>query len=389
MYNVLNRKTVSDFIFQDEIYRGFSIHSPKGVALWEMLLNCLLECFDEELGDIKIIRCVPQIIRSDFLSDFYEDHFYRIENRIPCMKTDEGHPLFMTTDELPYLFSNLDKGNTLFSTYTVVRPRSFAVKPYLREEFIRYFQFLVSADVNELDDTIERVKNASVRFFERIRIPVVLVDRHSDSYYFKKSCFHSVWLNGNIESVLQCGILRKKTDASSGKGRAVIDVGGAQRLLASFIYANSDSYGLFLPYYLRDYDVIIRGGTQTKLTDTLTKSLRGIGGRIEFSPDSFQLKEIKRIAIEESAIAIAVPRKADGKEFLTIYNRDMTKSDLYSDHDVTEWITQKYKALEQLTYDKQTSMIRSRIRGEKLYFKNSHKSYTIVREGLFNESAVL
>ena len=45
----------SNFIFQDAICKGYSIHSSRCLEIWELLLNCLLECFQEEFGEIKIL----------------------------------------------------------------------------------------------------------------------------------------------------------------------------------------------------------------------------------------------------------------------------------------------------------------------------------------------
>lgn len=383
IYQVFSREIVSDFIIQDAICKGYSIHSSKALVLWELLLNRLLECFSEELGEIKIVNTVPQIIISDFLTDFYRDRFCRIEDRIPRYKEEQDEKSYIATDELPFLFSNLDKGNTLFSAYTVVRPRAFAVKPYLREEFIRYFQFVISADENSLDDVIRRIQNAACRFFEKIRVSVVLVDRHSDSYYEKKSCFHAVWLNGNVESVLQCGILKKRFESASGKSKVVIDVGGAQRLLASFLYANSDSYGLFLPYDMRDYDVVVSGGEKTEVLDAFIKEAEKVGCRIKLQCDHLPLKKGKRSAIEESALALVAKRKIGGKDFLTVYNRDMTKTDFCSPCDIKKWFEEKYRDLEQRTCEIQTEKIQSKIKDGKLYYKSGDSSYEVIEDGLF------
>ena len=383
MYEILNRNNVSNYIIQDAICKGYSIHSSKCLELWELLLNCLLECFQEEFGEIKIINKVPQLLNSNLLYNFYEDHFCRIEDRIPIIIDDEGNRIFVTTDELPFLFSNLNKGNALFSTYTVVRPRSFAVKPYLREEFIRYFQFVFASRECELGEVIKRVKLATNRFFLKIRMPVVLVDRHSDSYYSTKSCFHSVWMNGNIESVLQCGLLRKRFVTSSNESKFVIDVGGAQRLLAAFIFANSDSYGLFLPHSLRDYDVIVRQTDSMKLLDQFKEHFSKVGGRIKIIRDDIRLKKIKRISIKESAVAIIVQRRIKGNDFLTIYNRDMTKTDIHIDNELQMWRSKKYVFLDKAPYYKQNAIIQSKIHDEKLFFKSSNKSYAVIRDGLF------
>ncbi len=384
MYDVFNRKTVANYIYQDGICKGYSIHLPKGVALWEKILNSLLECFGEEFDGIKIINTVPPMCNSKLLTNFYAEHFYRIENRIPCVNDRKSNKEYITTDALPYLVSKLNEADNLFSTYTVVRPRSFAVKPFLREEFIRYFQFIISFDENDMANGIEKIMKATNTFFERTRLSVTLVDRHSDSYYLKKSCFHSIWMNGNVESILQCGIIRKRFETMSGKDRIVVDIGGAQRLLASFIYANSDMYGLFLPYYMRDYDIIIRYNNKTEVINSFIKNVTDANYRVKLCPGDLSLKKIKKIAIEESAVAIVTQRMVNGNDFLTIYNRDMSKSDIVTDWDVTEWILKKYPILERLSYEKQYCVIRSRIIGDILYYKNGNKGYTIVREGLFN-----
>ena len=383
MYEVFNRKTVSNYIFQDAICKGYSIHSLSAVSLWEMLLNSLLECFADELGEIKVINTVPSLIDSNVLTEFYGEHFYRIENRIPNFDDDKGNRQFIITDELPYLVSRLKQSDKVFSAYTVVRPRSFAVKPFLREEFIRYFQFVISSDKMNIDKCIGNIKRAAIRFFKQVRISVVLVDRHSDSYYLKKSCFHSAWMNGNIESVLQCGILRNHFDSVSGKDRIIIDVGGAQRMLASFIYTNSDTHGLFLPYHMRKVDIIIRSDRKTDILSKFEKIVSGVGCRIKVIYDDMPLKKIKKMAIAESAIAIVVQRVSEGKEFLTVYNRDMTKTDIYIDCNIGEWIKQKYNVIENLAYDKQISIINSQIDEKKTTLRKGNKCYSIIKDGLF------
>lgn len=384
LYNVFDRKAISKFISQDAICKGYSIHLPNGRNIWEALINCLLDCFYAEFGDIKIIDTVPQISESSKLLDFYGDHFDRIENRIPCICNVNGNKVFATTDALPYLYSKLYLSNYLFSTYTVVRPRSFAVKPFLREEFIRYFQFVFAIEECDLRCSIDKIRTATIRFFERIRIPVVLVDRHSDSYYLKKSCFHSVWANLNIESVLQCGILRKSFDYGSGYKKRVIDIGGAQRLLASFIYVNSDSHGLFLPYYMRNFDIIIKSPKKSAILDEFVRCVNNVGGRINYVSSDLSLRVIRRIAIKESALAIVVQRVIDGKVFLTIYNRDMTKSEVVTIADVEDWIAKKYNLIERMPSDLQNSIICSRIKEGKLYLRKGSKNYKIINDGLFN-----
>ena len=383
MYEVFDRKAVSNYIFQDAICKGYSIHSPSAVSLWEMLLNNLLECFVEELGEIKVINTVPSLIDSNILTEFYGDYFYRIENRIPDFVDDEGNRRFITTDELPYLVSRLKQSDILFSAYTVVRPRSFAVKPFLREEFIRYFQFVISSDKMNIDKCIENIKRAAIRFFKQIRVSVILVDRNSDSYYSKKSCFHSVWMNGNIESVLQCGILRKRFDSLSGKDRIIIDIGGAQRMLASFIYTNSDMHGLFLPYHMRNVDIIIRSNKKTNILNKFEKIVSAVDCRLKIIYDNMPLKKIKKMAIAESVLAIVVQRVSEGKEFLTVYNRDMTKTDIYIDRNIEEWIKHKYNIIENLPYDKQVAIINSQVDEKNSNFRKGNKSYSIIKEGLF------
>ena len=384
MYDVFNRKIVTDFIYQDGICKGYSIHFPRAVRLWNNLLNCLLECFSEEFSDIKIINNVPPMYGYDFLSNFYGKHFYRLENRIPTMIDDTNSKVFITTDALPYLTSKLNNSDAVFSSYTVVRPRSFAVKPFLREEFIRYFQFVIATDEKDLSVTINKIFNAANMFFNRTRIATVIVDRHSDSYYLKKSCYHSVWMNGNIESVLQCGILKKHFDTVSGTERVVIDIGGAQRLLATFIYNNSDKYGLFLPYHLRDYDIVVRADQNTKIIERFVKYAIAAGYRVKICPANLPLKKAKNIAVEESVLAVVAQRKVAGNDFLTIYNRDMSISNIHTDSEITEWIHNYCSALESLSYRKQKTIIDSKITNQVLYYKNEKKGYTVIQEGLFS-----
>lgn len=382
-YNICNGKITPEYIINDAICKGFPIHTPKAKAIWEMLLNCLLESIREEFDALQIIYTLPHILPTQYLAGFYNDRFSRIEERIPYFINEEGVKMSVLTDALPYLFSKLDEGNVLFSTYTVVRPRSFGVKPFLRDEFIRYFQFVISLDEKKLDKNLEKIEKAIFRFFDHIRIPVVKVNRHSDSYYLKKSCLHALWMNGNVESVLQCGILRKRYESNSANGKIVIDVGGAQRLLATFIYNNSDTHGLFLPHHLRDFDIIIRSDQTTELLDLFTESVSGIGGRLKYVPEHLPLNKIKRMAITESAIAIVVKRIVDNRNFLTIYNRDMTLTNLYSNQDVADWISQKYDIMERMPFEQQQKQIYSRINQNELYFK-TNKHYPLIKNGLFN-----
>ena len=382
-YKIFNGKILSEYFLKDAIYRGFAIHTPSARTIWEMLLNKLLDNIREEFDNIQIIHFQPQTVPTEFLADFYNDCFSRIEDRIPHFTNEQGVKMSVMTDALPYLFTKLDEGDVLFSTYTSVRPRVFGLKPLLRDEFIRYFQFIVSLDEKKLDENLGKLEKAIFRFFDEIRIPVVKVDRHSDSYYLKKSCLHALWMNGNVESVLQCGILRKRHESKLANGKVVIDMGGAQRLLATFIYNNSDTHGLFLPHHLRDCDIIIRSDQAIELLDLLTESVCGIGGRLKYVPEHLPLSKIKRMAISESAIAIAVKRIVDDRKFLTIYNRDMTVTNLYSNQDVADWISQKYSIIERMPFEQQQKQIFSRIDHDKLYFK-TNKQYTLIKNGLFN-----
>lgn len=382
-YTICNNRIISEYLLKDAFARGFTIHTPKARAIWEILLNNLIEKISEEFGTIRIVRFQPQTIPTDFLADFYNDRFSRIEERIPNFINEQGAKMSVTTDALPYLFSKLDEDNVLFSTYTVVRPRKFGLKSLLRDEFIRYFQFVISSDENNLDENLVKLEKALFRFFDDIRIPVVNVDRHSDSYYSKKSCLHALWMNGNVESVLQCGILKKRQELNSAKGRVVIDVGGAQRLLATFIYNNSDVHGLFLPHHLRECDIIIRSELTSDLLNSFTNSLRIIGGRPKFVSEHLPLRKIKRMAISESAIAIVVKRIVNKQEFLTIYNRDLTVTNLYSNCDISEWISNKYSSIEKAPFERQQEQISARVDHDKLIFK-SNKCYMIIKNGLFN-----
>lgn len=382
-YTIFNNRIISEHFLNDVVGKGFTIHTPEAIAIWEMLLNNLLDNIREEFGSVQIIRVQPQTIPTDFLASFYDERFSRIEDRIPNFTDEQGTQMSVVTDALPYLISKLDKENILFSTYTVVRPREFGLKSLLRDEFIRYFQFVISSDENNLDESLGKLEKAIFHFFDTIRISVVNVDRYSDSYYLKKSCLHALWINGNVESVLQCGILRKRHESKSSNPKVVIDVGGAQRLLATFIYNNSDTHGLFLPHQLRTYDIVIRSEQMTDLLIFFTESLFGIGGRPKYVPEHMPLSKIKRIAISESAIAIVVKRIVDNQEFLTIYNRDLTVTNLYSNRDITEWISNKFNILEKSPFEQQQMQIMSRINQDKLFFK-SNKSYMIIKNGLFN-----
>lgn len=382
LYTIYNKRIISEYLLKDAICKGFSIHTPKALSIWEMLLNCLLECFHNEFGEISIVRTLPQTTPIQFLEDFYNDRFNRIEERIPYYTNRQGERMSVVTDALPYLFSKLGDSEVLFSTYTVVRPRTFGVKALLRDEFIRYFQFIITADVNSREELLNKLGNAISSFFYKTRIAYVAVDRHSDSYYLKKSCMHALWLNGNIESILQCGIIKKREDSMRANGKIVIDVGGAQRLLAMFIYNNSDSFGLFLPYSLRDYDIIIRAEHKTDILKFYAENASSMGCRIKYVPEDLSLNKVKEIAISDSAIAIVVKRKVNEKNFITIYNRDMTSSDLFSNEDVMEWISHKAYFLEKNLYQQQQIQIQSKIVNDNLYYKKN-KYYRLIKKGIF------
>lgn len=383
MYELFNKKNVSNYIFQDEICKGYSVHSAVAISVWEKLLNCLIECFTNELGEIELLDKLPMLIDSKILIDFYGEHFYRIKDRIPSIRYSDGHEKYVATDELPYLVSALKYYDRVFASYTVVRPRNFAVKPFLREEFIRYFQFAISSDENDMDKLIIQIKRAAMQFFVKIRMQVVLVDRQSDSYYSKKSCFHSVWMNGNIESVLQCGLLRKKIDSASEKDKFVIDVGGAQRMLATFIYANSDSQGLLLPYDMRTVDIIIRIGVETTILKAFERIVASFGCRVKRVNGNKKFNEMKKIAVDQGALAVVVQRIVDGKDFLTIYNRDMTKTDVRSISETVEWFEEKYRTIENMSYIKQQQLINAKLDLNGTVLRKGNKVYPVIEEGLF------
>ena len=89
------------------------------------------------------------------------------------------------------------------------------------------------------------------------------------------------------------------------------------------------------------------------------------------------------MAIAESVLAIVVQRVSEGKEFLTVYNRDMTKTDIYIDRNIEEWIKHKYNIIENLPYDKQVAIINSQVDEKNSNFRKGNKSYSIIKEGLF------
>ena len=383
-YIISNRDAISDFLLKDALYKGFPLHTPKARNVWEMLLNGLLESIDEEFGEVRIVKGIPPIIPTRFLEDFYDDRFERIAVRIPNFTNEMGVGMSVMTDALPSLFPQLDDDNVLFSTYTVVRPRTFGVKPFLRDEFIRYFQIVVSSEERNMDETLRKLDKAIHRFFDRVRISVIAVDRYSDSYYVKKSCLHAVWTNGNIESVLQCGILKKRHVTDSGTGKMVIEVGGTQRLLATFIYSNTDIHGLFLPHYFRNYDIIVRSEQPTKLLTMFEEHVCGMGGRLKYVSEDLSLRKTKRIAISESALAIVVKRIINNMEFMTVYNRDMTVVNLYSIRDIDDWMLQKYRIMEEKPFEQQQTQIKTRIKQGRLHFKCGEKSYPVIESGIFN-----
>lgn len=71
--------------------QGYSVHSAVAISVWEKLLNCLIECFTNELGEIELLDKLPMLIDSKILIDFYGEHFYRIKDRIPSIRYSDGH----------------------------------------------------------------------------------------------------------------------------------------------------------------------------------------------------------------------------------------------------------------------------------------------------------
>lgn len=89
-------------------------------------------------------------------------------------------------------------------------------------------------------------------------------------------------------------IVKKKIDSASEKDKFVIDVGGAQRMLATFIYANSDSQGLLLPYDMRTVDIIIRIGVETTILKAFERIVASFGCRVKRVNGNKKFNEMKK-----------------------------------------------------------------------------------------------
>lgn len=379
---VFNNKYISSFIIPNEICKGFSIHSLQGIIIWEKILNTLIGSFEKEFSKVSIVKNLPVTCDIKLLKSFYGDKFYRISDRIPFYVDYNHKKKQIITDELPFLSRYVAEKKCIFATYSVVRPRSFAVKTFLREEFIRYFQIIVSFKDDEKKLILDKISKALTMFFEKLNINVVLVDRASDSYYEKKSCYHAVWLNGHIESILQCGLLKNK---STKNDKFLIDIGGAQRLLATFLFANSDSSGLYLPKFFRDFDVMLVSKKHSNFLDQIIKCCNESDIRV-LKNDKLgivPINKIKFIAKQNSLNAILIQRIVENKEFITIYTRDNAKTDIYTIKDLQVWINRTYYDIENESQAMQKEIIDSHIHKNKLYPTESYKSYNIISEGLF------
>ena len=139
------RSEIEKYIYPNYFSKGYPLLTPKINDIWADILNILIECFEKEFKDIKIVNTLPLTYDINFLSKFYGKYFNKIEEMIPRYQKDDNKEKALLTDKLPVVvnYINNKKIDNLISTYTVVRPRSFGLRTYLYEEFIRYFQLII------------------------------------------------------------------------------------------------------------------------------------------------------------------------------------------------------------------------------------------------------
>ena len=127
------RSEIEKYIYPNYFSKGYPLLTPKINDIWADILNILIECFEKEFKDIKIVNTLPLTYDINFLSKFYGKYFNKIEEMIPRYQKDDNKEKALLTDKLPVVvnYINNKKIDNLISTYTVVRPRSFGLRTYL------------------------------------------------------------------------------------------------------------------------------------------------------------------------------------------------------------------------------------------------------------------
>lgn len=358
--------------------------------LWSDIMNVFIECIEDYVGPVSIDNALPSYCNIEDLENFYGNYFYRIKDRMPTFIGHENERCVLITDKLPFVTKHLCKQDTsiLLSTYTVVRPRSFALKPFLREEFIRYFQIVISSKRVNKEITLVKIKNALLAFFKRINLHVVLVNRPSKSYYESKSCFYAVWPNGTSVSILQCGVLQhdvSKIFLPSGDDSFILDIGGAQRLLASWIYANSDTKGIIFPEEFRSDDIVFAAKSQNDINDCFIDALAKHKIRVscDYSLGVRSIGKIKRSAYDKSVYALFIQRCIGDKYFYVVFFRNGESVTINSISELDKFIRLKGESKKNVTITSQIKLLDKCTKREMFYPKPNGNSFDLINEGLF------
>lgn len=343
------KSEIEKYIYPNYFAKGYPLLTTKVNEIWANILNILINCFEKEFNDITIVNNLPLTYDMTFVSRFYGKYFKKIEEMIPTYINDNNVKKVLLTDKLPAVVSYLkdNKLDNLIATYSVVRPRSFGLRTYLYEEFIRYFQMIVSTEQYNEREFTQKIRKALEEFFSRINLHVVLCGRISESYYSKKSTYFSVWLDNRITDILQCGLLRKNVVESIyilDKPRLIMDIGGTQRLITAWIYANSDKFGLKFPREMRQYDILLEVKQETEINKKILELCKEKGYRVllDKSLGKQKINKIRNLGYSQSVDILLLQRIQGKKEFYNLYYRDGRKITIDSLEKLINILNQMY-----------------------------------------------
>ena len=384
------RSEIEKYIYPNYFSKGYPLLTPKINDIWADILNILIECFEKEFKDIKIVNTLPLTYDINFLSKFYGKYFNKIEEMIPRYQKDDNKEKALLTDKLPVVvnYINNKKIDNLISTYTVVRPRSFGLRTYLYEEFIRYFQLIISTDKLEKKEFTRKIKSSLEEFFRKINLEVILAGRISESYYSNKSTFFSIWLDDRITDILQCGLLRKNVVdsifTSDKKIRFVMDIGGSQRLITAWIYANSDKLGLKFPKAMRQYDILLEVKSPTELSQKIMNYCKENKIRVLFdeSLGKKKINKIRNLGYSQSVDILLLQRNRDGKEFYEVFYRNGDKRLISNINELKDC----YNNYEDIFLVNQKKIIKNHINNQKIHPSTYFGDLPVMNDNLFKEN---
>lgn len=390
------RSEIEKYIYPNFFSKGYPLITIKLNEIWAKMLNILINCFEKEFGNISVVNTLPLTSNMDLLSRFYGKYFNKLEDQIPVFIDSNNDKKVLLTDKLPLAVNYLknNKIDNLITTYTVVRPRSFGLQTYLYEEFIRYFQLLISTVKYDEDEYTKKIRNALTDFFKKINLYVVLGGRPSESYYVKKSTFFSVWFDNRITDILQCGLLRESVVESvyiSNKSRLIMDIGGSQRLITSWLYANSDSIGLKFPYEMRQYDILFAIKETTVMSKKVVELCENKNFRIliDQSLGKKKFNQIKNLGYNESVDVLILQRKENGKEFYNVFFRDGKTETVDSIAKIEFLLSKLHKMYDNILMNKQGETFKKYVEGINISPSTYFGRLPIVNEGIFIKNNLL